>query len=129
MGDAFVRYALVAAGSAIGGCARYGVGLAVARRSASLFPWGTFLVNVTGCFAIGLFMAFTVERLPLDTRWRLLFAVGVCGGYTTFSSFAYETSKLVDGREYAFAAANVVGSALAGLAAVWIGGAAAKWVW
>jgi len=129
MGDAFVRYALVAAGSAIGGCARYGIGLAVARRSASLFPWGTFLVNVTGCFVIGLFMAFAVERLTHDDRWRLFFAIGVCGGYTTFSTFAYETTKLVEGREYAFAAANVVGSALAGLAAVWIGGALAKWIW
>ena len=128
MGDGFVRYGLVAVGSAIGGCARYGVGLAIARRSASLFPWGTFLVNVTGCFAIGLFMAVAAERLALDPRWRLFIAIGVCGGYTTFSSFAYETTKLVEGREYAFAAANVVGSSLAGLAAVWLGTAIAKWI-
>ena len=128
MGDGFVRYALVAAGSAIGGCARYGIGLAVARRTGALFPWGTFLVNVTGCFVIGLFMAVAAERLTLDPRWRLFIAIGVCGGYTTFSTFAYETSKLIEGRDYLLAAANVAGSALAGLAAVWLGTALARWV-
>jgi CrcB protein len=128
MGDGFVRYALVAVGSAIGGCARYGVGGVMMRRFGTAFPWGTLFVNVTGSFVIAFAMAIAVDRVPIDPRWRLFVTVGVCGGYTTFSTFAYETAKLLDGRDYALAAANVVGSALAGLAAIWLGTAAAKWI-
>jgi CrcB protein len=117
---------VVALGSAVGGCARYGVAGLVAKRWGSAFPWGTFVVNVTGCFVIGLFASFAAQRLALDPRWRLFVAVGLCGGYTTFSAFALETSKLVEGRDWLTAAANVVASVLAGLAAVWCGAALAK---
>jgi CrcB protein len=123
----FVRYALVAVGSAIGGSARYAVGNFVAHHFDVTFPWATFLVNATGSFVLGFFTALAVDVLALDPRWRLLVAVGVCGGYTTFSTFAYETTRLVETREYALAAANVAASAVAGLAAVWLGGAAARW--
>jgi CrcB protein len=121
MADGWRDYAVVALGSAIGGCARHGIGGAVARRFGTAFPWGTFVVNVTGCFVIALFLTLAADRAGLDARWRLFVAVGVCGGYTTFSALAWETSKLVEGRDWALAAANVAGSAFAGLAAVWLG--------
>jgi CrcB protein len=129
MSDGFERYAIVALGSAVGGCARYALGGWISDRAGATFPWGTFVVNVTGCFVLGFFMTAALERLDIDPRWRLLVAVGVCGGYTTFSAFAYETSKLVAGRDYLFAGANVVSSAFAGLAAVWCGTALARWLW
>ena len=119
-------YLLVAAGSAVGGCARFAVGGVVARAWGSVFPWGTLVVNVTGCFVIGLFLTLALERLHLDERWRTLVAVGFCGGYTTFSSFAYEVTKLLEGRNYLLAAADVVGSTVAGLAALWCGAALAR---
>ena len=127
--DPFENYLLVALGSALGGCARYAVGGFVARTWGTVFPWGTMFVNLSGCFVIGLFLTLMLDRIILDPRWRLFVAVGICGGYTTFSTFAYETSKLLEARDYLLAAANMVGSALAGLAAVWSGTAIARWLW
>lgn len=112
------RYLLVALGSAIGGCARYWVGGLVAQRLRGGFPWGTFAVNVTGCFLIGLILAALLERSLLDARWRLFLAVGFCGGYTTFSTFGYETLKLIEAGSLWLALANVGGSVLAGVAGV-----------
>lgn len=129
MADGLERYALVAVGSAIGGCARYGLGGWVSARTGGAFPWGTLVVNVTGCFVLGLFLTAAVDRLVLDPRWRLLVAVGFCGGYTTFSALAYETSKLLDARSIALAALNVAASFVAGILAVRIGSALAERIW
>lgn len=123
------RYLLVALGSAIGGCARYGIGGLIASRWGTAFPWSTVVINVTGSFVIGLFLTAAMERAAVDPRWRLLVAVGFCGGYTTFSTFAWETVSLLDGRNFAFAAANVSGSAIAGVAAIYAGAALARWLW
>jgi CrcB protein len=127
--EQFETYLLVAVGSAIGGCARYAIGGAVARAWGPEFPWGTLVVNTTGCFVIGLFLTAALGRLDLDPRWRLLVAIGFCGGYTTFSTFAWEVAKLMEGRDYLLAAADVVGSTIAGLAALWCGAALARWLW
>jgi len=121
-------YLLIAGGSAVGGCARYAIAGLVVNRWGAVFPWGTLVVNVTGCFAMGLVMVVALERFQLDPRWRLLLAVGFCGGYTTFSTFAYETAKLVEARDWLLAAAYVVGSNVAGLAALWCGQALARWL-
>jgi CrcB protein len=123
------NYLLVAAGSAAGGCARYALGGLIANRWGAAFPWGTLVVNVSGCFVMGLFMTMALERFDLDPRWRLLLAVGFCGGYTTFSSFAYEVTKLLEGRDYLFAAFDIVGSTIAGLTALWCGQVLARWLW
>ena len=123
------RYLLVALGGAVGSCARYALGGWVSARTGGTFPWGTLIVNVTGCFVIGVFLTAAVDRLVLDPRWRLLVAVGFCGGYTTFSTLAFETSKLLDARSVAFATLNVAGSFVAGIVAVRLGSAIAERMW
>jgi CrcB protein len=122
------RTFLIAIGGAIGSCMRYEIGAFIARRYGTAFPWGTFVINVTGSFIIGLFLQIALERVELDPRWRFLVAVGFCGGYTTFSTFAYETTKLLQGRNLLFAAANVGGSAVAGILAAAAGMALARWL-
>ena len=120
------RYLLVAAGSAVGGCARYAVGNLLAARVEGGFPFGTFVVNATGCFVIGFLLSWGLGRAPVDPAWRLLVATGFCGGYTTFSAFAWETVRLAEGGNLAYAAANVAGSAVAGLLAVLAGSTLAR---
>jgi fluoride exporter len=123
MADGLERYLVVAVGSAAGGCARYALGSWIASRAGASFPWGTLVVNVTGCFVVGLFLTTAADRLALDPRWRLLVVTGFCSGYTTFSTLAYDTSKLLEARSAAFATANVVGSFAAGLVALRLGAA------
>ena len=122
------RYLLVALGGAVGSCARYAVGGLAARHLPLGFPWGTFLVNVVGSFAMALVVAATMERFAFDPKWRLLLAVGFCGGFTTFSTLAFETDRLLEARELGLAAVNFLGSGVAGLVAIRLGAAAARWV-
>lgn len=112
----------VALGSAIGGVLRYRVALWAAPISASL-PWGTVLINVAGSFAIGLFGTLTLAsgRFPAPESARLFFMVGVCGGFTTFSSFSLQTLDLLRSGHGARAMVNVVASVLLCLAAVTMG--------
>src|SRR5271165_2627501 len=86
-------YLWVALGAALGGIARYGLSGVVANWIGATFPWGTLVVNVTGCFVIGLVNALTGPdgRLLLPVNLRIFVMVGICGGYTTFSSFGLET--------------------------------------
>jgi CrcB protein len=111
-------------GGGAGSLARYVAGTLIARRFGGLFPLGTLLVNVTGSFLIGLLMTLLTERLP-HPNWRLLLVVGFLGGYTTFSSFEWETFSAVRGGSLWIGLANVVGSVTLGYAAVWIGAAIA----
>jgi CrcB protein len=118
--------ALIATGGALGSCLRYEVGRFVTARLGVGFPWGTLLVNVTGSFLLGVFLTVALERARVDPRVRLFVAVGFCGGYTTFSTFAYETLRLLEERSFLLAAANVAGSSVAGLAAVFAGALLAR---
>ncbi|HEY6991862.1 MAG TPA: fluoride efflux transporter CrcB [Bryobacteraceae bacterium] len=119
------RYIMVLAGGAAGSLARYVVSAAITTRTGSRFPFGTVFVNITGSFLIGLLMALLTERLRPHPNWRLLLVVGFLGGYTTFSSFEWETLSLVrDGARW-LGLANAVGSVIAGYAAVWLGAMAA----
>ncbi len=112
---------LVAAGGAIGAAARYLAGLWIAASLGAGFPWGTFFVNVTGSFLIGIILVL-VEGGALAPGARLFLAVGVLGGYTTFSSFSYETLQLLAGGGSAGPVLfNVFGQLLVGLVAVYLG--------
>jgi CrcB protein len=113
----------VIVGSALGGVARYGVSGAVARRIGEIFPWGTLTVNVSGSFVIGLFAALTAPGGTLaGARLAVAFVmIGLCGGYTTFSSFSLQTLNLARDGEWRRAIANIAASTALCLLAVWAG--------
>lgn len=115
--DTWQRYAAVAAGGAAGSCLRFAVANWVPQDAAARFPWATLAVNVTGCSLLGAVLAVVPGGADADPRWRLLLGVGLCGGFTTFSAFAAETTALLAGRQFATAAVNVAGSVVAGLLA------------
>ena len=116
------RYLMVLIGGGIGALARYVLGAAIAARAGGRFPLGTLVINVTGSFLVGLLMALFTERLQPHPNWRLLLVVGFLGGYTTFSTFEYETLRAVqDGGGKWVGLLNVVGSVVLGYIAVWIG--------
>jgi CrcB protein len=118
----------VALGGAIGSAARYLVGGWFAARFGAAFPYGTFVVNVTGSFIVGLFLAYAQERVSLSPYWRLFFAVGFVGGYTTFSTFEYESIRLLQDGEMLLAAVYLIGSVVTGGVAAIAGIALGSWI-
>jgi len=121
------QYLWVALGGALGSVSRFAVSGWVAQRWGETFPWGTVVANVTGSFLIGFFAAMTGP----DGRWlvpanaRAFVMIGLCGGYTTFSSFSLQTLNLLQEGEWLPAIGNVVGSVSLCLLAVWLGSAMA----
>ena len=115
------RYLLVMLGAGLGGLARYVIGTAVMQRFTGRFPLGTLVVNVTGCFLIGILLPLLTERGEPRPNLRLLLVVGVLGGYTTFSSFAWESFQAVDEGSRWIGFANVALSVILGYLAVWCG--------
>jgi fluoride exporter len=115
------RYLLVMLGAALGGLARYVIGTAVMQRFTCRFPLGTLVVNVTGCFLIGILLPLLTERGEPRPNLRLLLVVGVLGGYTTFSSFAWESFQAVDEGSRWIGFANLALSVILGYLAVWCG--------
>jgi CrcB protein len=111
---------MVLLGGGVGALARYVVGSAIATRVGGRFPLGTMVINITGSFLIGVLMTLLTERLP-HPNWRLLLVTGFLGGYTTFSSFEYETLQAVQGGAAWIGVVNVVGSVVLGYIAVWLG--------
>lgn len=118
----------VALGGAIGSAARYLVGGWFAARFGAAFPYGTFVVNVTGSFIVGLFLAYAQERVSLSPYWRLFFAVGFVGGYTTFSTYEYESVRLLQDGEMLLAAVYLIGSVVTGGVAAIAGIALGSWI-
>jgi CrcB protein len=116
-------YFWIAVGSALGGMGRYWFSGFVAERFGETFPWGTILVNVSGSFVIGFFATLTAPdgRLLVGSTARQFIMVGICGGYTTFSSFSLQTLSLVREGEWLRAGGNIVLSVVLCLVAVWIG--------
>lgn len=117
---------LVGVGGFVGAVARYLAGGFVHRHLPASFPWGTFVVNVVGCFAIGLLAVLVSERQALGPDGRLFWMVGVLGGFTTFSTFGYETVALLQDRVYLLAALNAFGQLGLGLLGVFAGAAVAR---
>ena len=120
-------YTLIALGGALGSVARFALNGVISSHFGETFPWGTFLVNVTGSFVIGFFATLTGPegRVFASGNTRMFFMTGLCGGYTTFSSFSLQTLALAREGEWLRAGANTVGSVIACLVAVWLGHLAA----
>ena len=116
-----VKILAVAVGGGIGATTRYLVSTWAAGRFGADFPYGTLIVNVAGCFMIGLFMTLTTERLIVSPYWRLIFAVGFLGGLTTFSSYSYETLRLIEDSDLLPAFYNIGLNLILGFAATWAG--------
>jgi CrcB protein len=112
---------MVMVGGAAGSLLRYVLGTAIMSRVGARFPLGTVVINITGCFLIGFLMTMLTERLSPHPNWRLLLVVGFLGGYTTFSSFEWETLGLMrDGARW-LGLLNLIGSVVIGYLAVWLG--------
>jgi fluoride exporter len=116
-----IEYLLVVAGGGCGALLRYIAATAIMKRYGGVFPLGTLVINVTGSFLIGFLMTVLTERYKLDPRWRLLLVVGVLGGYTTFSSFEWETYTAARDGGVFLGALNVILSVMLGYVAVWLG--------
>ena len=116
-----MRYLIVGAGGFIGAVARFAVGVYFDTFWRRDFPLATFIVNVSGCFILGLFLTLATERLPVDPRLRLFLATGFVGAYTTFSTFEYETQRLTTTGALGWAIVNVLTSVVAGFAALQLG--------
>lgn len=117
------RYVVVLVGAGLGGLTRYTLGTWIMAKYGGRFPLGTFLINISGAFLIGLLMSLLTERWQPHPNWRLFLVVGVLGGYTTFSSFEYETLQAVRDGERWMGLFYVAGSVLCGYLAVWLGAA------
>lgn len=108
----------ISIGAIIGANLRYYVNRFSIRYLSADIPFGTLIVNITGSFILGFFLAWTMERVEVDPRWRSFVAIGFCGAYTTFSSFSYESYRLLEQSDYALAAMNFICNNLFSLLAV-----------
>jgi CrcB protein len=111
---------MLALGGAMGAIARYQVATMIQARIPVGFPWGTFVVNITGCLVMGVVTTLLSERL-VHPNWRFLIPIGFIGAYTTFSTFELETFRAVTDGAWLVGGLNVVGSVLAGYVALWLG--------
>ena len=111
----------VAVGGAVGALSRSGLDRAIEQRSESSFPWSTFVVNVAGCFLVGLVIAVLVDRHAAPDWLRAALVVGFCGGFTTFSTFAQETLDLLETSEAALAVVSISANVVLGVLAVLAG--------
>jgi len=121
-----LNYLWIAAGAVAGASARYFLSGLIGRHFSTAFPYGTLLINVTGSLVLGFFLVYSTERVLLDPRWRLLVAIGFCGSYTTFSSYAFESFALMEQGQWLNMGVNILFSNLLCLAAVLAGAALAR---
>lgn len=110
-----MRLFLIALFGAVGTLARYGLQGVVQLRVPGVFPYGTLLVNLSGCFFLGLVGQFALNRMAISPDWRVAITVGFFGGYTTFSSFGWETAKMLEDGEWLRASAYIGASVIFGL--------------
>jgi CrcB protein len=123
-----VNWLLVIAGAVVGAPLRYLTDRSVQARHDSVFPWGTFAVNVAGCAVLGV-LAGAATAGAASSHVQLLLGTGLCGALTTYSTFSYETLRLAEDGARFYAIANVVGSLAAGLGAAFTGTAIAEAIW
>lgn len=120
------QIALVALGGGVGSALRYLVSVWSSKQLHGVFPWGTFVVNITGCLLIGFLFGLITRFDLVDNELRLLLIVGVCGGYTTFSAFSVENLRLIESGNYMLFILYVITSVLLGVIAVLGGNALSK---
>lgn len=125
-----MAYLWIAVGAGLGGVLRYWCYGAAARMGAETFPWGTLFVNVAGSAFIGFYASLTGDmgRLLVSPNTRMFVMTGLCGGFTTFSTFSLETLRLLQDREYAYASLNVAASLLLCVLGVWLGHVFGMWL-
>ena len=116
-----MTYALVAIFGAAGAVSRYWVDGRISDLTHGQFPWGTFVINVVGAFALGILVALTTERLLLSPNWRVALGIGFLGSFTTFSTYAYESVKLAEDGAVGLALVNSVGMLSLGMLAAFTG--------
>jgi fluoride exporter len=123
------KYFLVMFGGALGAVSRFLVGTFVTKWYTALFPLGTFFINVTGSFLIGVLMMLFLNRPFIGANWRLFLVTGILGGYTTFSSFEWETFAALRGGAPMVALSYLVSSLIVGLVGVWVGAIISNRLW
>lgn len=112
---------LIAIGGALGSASRYLLSIAILRVTTPFFPYGTFAVNLVGCAAFGVIAGAAQHRLPLPVDLRAFLLVGVLGGFTTFSTYAFDSVTLMRDGQWTLALVNMVGQLAGGVAALWVG--------
>jgi CrcB protein len=127
MGSVALTFGAVALGGAIGSVARLAVGTAIQQRVGLGFPLGTLIVNITGSLLLGFLVRVALDTPAVTPAMRAFLTTGVCGGYTTFSTFSYDTAVLIDERAYGRAAAYILASVTLALAGTFAGFAVARW--
>ncbi len=121
-----MKILLIALAGAAGTLARYWIGGLVQRSSGSAFPWGTFTVNMLGCFLFGLVWSLAEERMVISAEARVVILVGFMGALTTFSSFVFETGTLMRDSQWALAFGNIALENVTGLVILFLGFAAGR---
>ena len=126
MNKTLAQFLAIGGAGFVGAVARWGIGLTFGKWFPVRFPVGTFFINVSGSFFLGWFITFVTFRYPVPDTLRLAIATGFVGAYTTFSTYMFESNALIEQRAYYEAAANIIGSVVVGLIAVWLGVAMGK---
>ncbi len=121
-------YLWVSLGAVVGAGCRYFLARYAAKVLSPDFPYGTLIINVSGSLILGFFMIWITERVLADPRWRLFIAIGFCGSFTTFSSYAFETFAYMEQGQWHLMAANILANNILCLAAVIGGAALARWL-
>jgi CrcB protein len=116
-----LKYLMVGIGGGLGSILRFWLGSYIGTRMGTRFPYGTFVINITGSFLIGVVFAFLTARTQWSPNWRYLIPIGFIGGYTTFSSFEYETLQTIRDGQIGLGLLYVAASVAVGFAAVWGG--------
>lgn len=119
--DDLIKYLMVGIGGFLGSVLRFWLGSFIGGRLGARFPYGTFVVNVTGSFLIGMVLAVLATKAHWSPNWRYLIPIGFIGGYTTFSAFEYETLQLFQDGQLLTAMLNITLSVIVGFVAVWVG--------